>query len=126
MSPQIQVDDVIADLDFQDVVSIIRGVQSVDDHGIVSFKETTFKCVSAIVQNNGAEKLIRLDDGSRISDSINVWCKYPLHAASPGGIPADKIIWNSQTYVVKLSEDWSRYGAGFYKVTCELITVNPV
>jgi len=122
--PLINVDELLADPDFTQPVSIITSTEAVNSSGFNVPVQTTTTNIQAIVQNNGSEKLIRLADGSRISDAVTIWCRHSLHAAT-ATTAADIIVYNGQQYVVKVSEDWSHYGIGWYKATGEFIGITP-
>jgi hypothetical protein len=120
----IDVDELLVDPDFTQLVDIITSIETVNSGGLAVRTLKTDSGVVAIVQSNGGEKLIRLADGSRISDAINIWCRHSLHAAT-AKTAADIVVWEGQRYVVKVSNDWSQYGIGWFKATCEFLGTVP-
>jgi len=124
MAPLLDVDELFIDPDLVDTITIIRGVETVDTHGDSQVTQTTLAGVLAVVVPNSGQTLVLLDDGSRISDSITVYSRHQLKAATATRV-ADRVAWNKNLYLVKMSRDYSRFGEGFYVAICEMLGENP-
>jgi galactose-6-phosphate isomerase len=118
--PNLDVSDVLLDPDFATTISIVTTTGSVTVGGISQDTTEQIDGITAVVTQGSGQQLILLDDGSRISDSITVHCLTPLRAAT-ADTKADIVIWNSNSYLVKMSYDWSTFGRGFWMANCEYV-----
>jgi hypothetical protein len=118
--PNIDVSELIGDPDFSTTIGVVRSFEELDEHGRNVIKETYEDDVVAVVIAGGGQALALLPDGARISDSIVVYCQKPLQAATES-TRGDIVVWNGSRYLVKISKDWSAWGAGFYNATCEFL-----
>ena len=115
----LDVSGLLLDPDFTNVVTLIKRLATVNQHGETVLTETPCY-ITAVVQGDNTEVLERLPQGARLSDMITVYYRGQLQAESEGGY-ADIIVWGGKRYQVKeVSEDFMNYGAGFTKAFCML------
>lgn len=115
----LDVTEILDDEDFSDVVTCLRGVQTVGSNGLASVVQTSTDFV-AVVTNGGGDSLIRDPGGSRTSGDILVHSTFLLVAGSDTN-DADIIVWKGRRYTVVNVSDWSHFGPGFTAASCELI-----
>ena len=118
----LDVTDLLTDPDFSSTFDILRSTETVDQHGIASRVEQTIS-LSGVIEAGSGQTIVMLDDGTRISDSLTLWCEFPLWASFENR-PADIVLWKGQRYVVKSVEDWTNFGRGYVKATCEFTGIN--
>lgn len=122
--PLLDLSELMSDPDLADVITVIRNVETVNEQGDSVLTKSYLHDISAVVIPNSGQQLMMLDDGSRISDAITVYSKTKLMAAT-NTRSADRVIWNCQIYMVKLSKDYGRFGEGFYVANCEMLGEDP-
>jgi hypothetical protein len=120
----ISVNEVLVDPDFASTIDVVRTTEAVNDQGRLVKTETTMRRVIAIVQAGAGQRLVMLDDGSRISDSITVYTTTMLFASASGQL-ADVVLFGGQRYLVKNVAAWKGWGDGYVRADCEFIGMNP-
>jgi hypothetical protein len=116
----LDVSELLTDPDFCSAITIIRVTEVIGDDGISVQTETQETNVVAVVEAGSGQQLVLLDDGSRISDSIRVYCTIPLAAATSTN-KADKILFGGYNYICKNVRNWGMFGAGYWEADCEFI-----
>jgi hypothetical protein len=126
----LDVSEVLDDPFFTTTFSIVKTSRVVNSNGVgvVSNETQTDGLIGIIIPNKGS--LSRFDDGSRLSESLEVYTKFQLSQGTKiddaSMIDADIIIWKGKHYVVSASNDFSDFGRGFYHSTADLIDFNVV
>ncbi len=121
--PLLDVSDILFDPDFADTMTVYRSTQTVGDDGIAVIS-TTSEDITGVVTAGKGDVLNRIAEGERISGSIMVHTTYRL-TNGDGVTDADELVWNGQRYVVAVTSDYSRYGAGFIAAECHLKPLSP-
>ncbi len=112
----IDVTDIVLDPDFQDSITIVRRVDSVNSYGENVITETS-ESVRAIVQPASPDDLQRLPDSVRRRDAVTVYYSGILTAdAYP-----DVVVWGGDRYQVRDTEQFLNWGRGYTKAVCTLI-----
>ena len=114
----INVDDVISDIDFEDEFNVIRSVETVGTDGLATFASTTFTACG-VVQPASGRSLLLLPDSARVQGAIEIWTKEHLRM-NDDYYAADVILWEDRSYIVSNVEDFFNYGKGYVRVTCTL------
>ena len=113
--------------EFQDTFTITSVNKQVNDFGEIGVDaEITTKALGVVIPGKG--NLRRLDDGSRVTAYIEVYTRVPLttgiHSGDQAFRDADIVIWHGNKYTVVATEDYSRFGRGFVKASCDLLPYN--
>lgn len=127
--PTLDFSDVLDSFEFSDVISVLTMRKRIGDDGFSApIARMLTPDVSAIVVP-GKSNLRRLEDGTRVEAYIEVFTAFPL---STGGRyndaterVADIVTWHGRQYTVVAVEDFSAFGAGFIKASCDLQQLNP-
>jgi hypothetical protein len=127
--PTLDFSDVLASPEFNDVVSVTSQTNLIGADGRAKPAQVSNTGpVSAIVVP-GRGDLMRLADGTRVSAFIEVYSTLNLTTGAriddASERVADVITWHGAPYVVCATEDYSAFGAGFTKASCDLIVLNP-
>ena len=126
--PDLDVSEVLDDPMFQDQFIVISSSRTINANGVAVDSGPTYNppCFGVIIPNKST--LQRLDDGSRLAASIDVYTRTNLTAGykfdDVKSFNADILVWKNRKYVVSGVEDWSDYGCGFYHVSADLTQVN--
>jgi hypothetical protein len=76
----------------------------------------------------GKMSLNRMADGSRVTAYIEIYTRQHLTAGHKKddiqSQDADVIKWHGRLYVVMSVEDYGAFGSGFYKASCDLLTLS--
>lgn len=115
----LDVDDLLSDPDFTNEIKIMRFASDVSNEGEGLVEPISEHVVDAVVIPNSGQQLMVLDDGSRISDSITIYCKLQLRAGTEKR-DADEVRWDHNRYRVKISKKYA-FGEGFYQAICEFL-----
>lgn len=115
----IDVSDIVADPDFQDAVTLIRRVSSVNAYGENEITESS-SSVSMVIQPASPDDLQRLPDSVRRRDAVTVWYRGELSVDANGVYP-DVIVWVGKRYQVRDTEPFGNWGVGYVKAVCTLI-----
>lgn len=117
----LDVTEVLFDPDFADPLTCTRSIQDVDSRGLATATTKSIPFTGVVTQGDG-DIMRRLPDGEMVSGSITVHTVFRLSA---GGVDenADIVTWRGRNYTVKMTSDYSNYGAGFIAANCELIPV---
>lgn len=136
IKPTLDVSDVLTSPEFADEFKAVRRVQGVNTHGepyIVSTQVFGRKqgCVGVITPS-GENSLVRADAYEAQSNSLQVITKFRLQGAVKDGRPVpetqwlpDLVEWQSNHYIVRTTNDFSRFGAGFIVADCLLYEYIP-
>ncbi len=121
--------DVLSSPEFLDTISVFGAVDTIGADGRAVLLSSVTTTYSAIVVPGRAD-LHRLDDGSRVSAFIEIYLNGTLsiggrRAGDASERPADIVTWHGSQYVVAMVEDYSAFGEGFIKASCDLIPLNP-
>lgn len=122
--PLLDVTEVLIDPMFQDTeILYTRVTETVDNNGLAQHTSTTTQFAGVVVQNGG-DQLKRLEDGSRHTDSIDIYTRTNLISGEQGWT-ADIVTWQGRQYTVMKVLDWSTYGTGFRHAICDLRPLTP-
>lgn len=117
----LDVSDVLFDPDFQQpygTVMLITAVSSVGDNGIAVYTTAAPVALNCVIQPVVINQSL-LPDLSRVEARIQVYTRTRLNTLTDTS-PADLITWQGKTYVVMSVEDYSRFGGGYVRATCEM------
>lgn len=126
--PDLDVSEVLDDPMFQDQFAVISSARVINANGVAVDNAPSYSppCFGVVIPNKST--LQRLDDGSRLSASIDIYTRTNLTAGykfdDVKSFNADIVVWENRKYVVSGVEDWSKYGDGFYHVSADLTQVN--
>jgi hypothetical protein len=113
----LDVSELLIDPDFTDPLTLIRRSSTVNSFGEQVLVETPV-LINAVVESGKQDVLLRMPDGTRLTDLITVYYQGVLESERPGGY-ADVILWRGNRYVVKdVPQQYSNYGAGFTQADC--------
>lgn len=120
--PLLDVSEVLADPDFNEVLNVIRRQQTIDMHGRAVLTETTFTPYGVVTSGN-PDPLLRTVDYEAEKNTIRVHTTFVLIGVQNGvtDYQPDVILWNGNRYLVNKTWDYSKYGAGFIAADCELM-----
>ena len=110
----------IADFATDDAVQLTRYVAGAYEttHGRYVAGSSSTTTIVASVQTPTAEQLLQLAEGQRTEDTIAVYTATKLQtAATPAGVKADRLTYQSKTYEVQKLFDWSMNG-NFVSALC--------
>lgn len=136
IKPTLDVSDVLLSPEFADEFKVVRRVQAVNTHGepyILSTRVFTRRegCVGVLTPS-GENSLVRADAYEAQSNSLQAITKFRLQGATKDGqvIPEtqwlpDLIEWQANHYIVRTTNDYSRFGAGFIVADCLLFEYIP-
>lgn len=99
-----------------------RNAQSIDSEGIATNTPATFT-FAGVVTNDTGDVLVRSGEGSKIQANINIHTRFKLVAGNDD-LDADVVTYKGNQYTVVSVADWSDYGRGFVKASCELISLS--
>jgi hypothetical protein len=120
--PIIDVSDLLLDGDLTDTFTVIRRLQSVNENGETSVVTSTLNNVLGIVSPTANNELVVQDALQTQGKTLNVVTKFRLRGATQDTTGAqyqpDLIVWNLDTYEIKLLQDFSNYGDGFVSADC--------
>jgi hypothetical protein len=120
--PLLDVSDVILDIDFLDVMTYTRNVQTVNAGGMAINTQTTNTLYGVVTSDKG-DVLTRYAEGEAVNGTILIHTLTKLRNDG-AGYDADVITWNGASYTVKTVNDYSRYGRGFICANCEIIPLS--
>lgn len=118
MKPTLDMSDVLASPEFNDSIRVIRRRQVTSNTGRVSYVDTTFDDVAAVICSATPNDLERLPEAQRTYRTLSVVSRFKLQATSPG-YNADIIVWQGDSYVVAALDPYQRYGNGFVQVLAQ-------
>jgi hypothetical protein len=118
--PLIDVSFLLSDPDFASLIAIVRITETVGNDGMAVRAESLVQGVLAVVQPAAGTQLMIRADGTIVADMIHVFCQTRIKAENDTQ-PADIVVYGGHRYVVRSADDWSEYGHGYYRATCELI-----
>lgn len=118
---------VLSARELQDRFSILSTFRTIGDGGREVSKHEHHRHARGVVIP-GKMSLNRLADGSRVNAFVDVFTRETLTVERKvndrESQDADIIEWNGNTYTVMSVEDYSRFGAGFFKASCDLQTLS--
>lgn len=112
----ISVAELMSDPDLVQTITRTQRVQTINAYGEVAVTSTSTS-ILAVVTSPGKTGLMRLEDAQTYQDTIRVVTSSPLNAGVVGQQP-DLIVWNGQTYIVVLTNDYQAFG--FTDAVCKL------
>jgi galactose-6-phosphate isomerase len=126
--PDLDFTDVLESGEFEDCITVTTVSGVVGSGGLDVDTKSAPKPMDAIVVPGKAD-LHRLDDGSRVTAFILVFVCYPLSAGSKTNDTVhrepDIVTWHGRRYTVMSVEDYSAFGRGFVKASCDLLDLSP-
>lgn len=130
--PDIDVTDVLLDGDVAgELFTLVRRQTSVNAaNGQVVIVPTTIPDISAAsIAPVGENSLLREEAFQTQMNAIEVITTYRLRGASKDqgsglSYQPDLVLWQGTYYVVRVLNDWTRYGAGFVAAECIQIDYN--
>lgn len=120
--PFLDVSDVVCDPMLADTFSVLRRVETVNDHGEVGISSTQHDNVVGVITMAGPNDLDRLDDSQRMGRVISCVTKFRLRGPSPGFQP-DVIVWQGSNFVIAALDLYNRFGAGFMQAIAVSMTL---
>lgn len=125
--PDLDVTEVLSDPDFVDTFTIVSTARSMASGVPVDAPAPPVLASGVVIP--GKSNLRRADDGARLDAYIDIYTQ----AALTNGYKtddtlsqlADVVTWRNRSYTVMVIEDWSNYGSGFIKASCDLLALNP-
>ena len=107
-------------------ITVVRREQEVNAQGEGVEIDTTIPNVVASVTPTGDNSLVREEAFSAQAQSIKVITPYRLRGqtkeSSTGqSFLPDIVIWHNDSYIVRVVNDFTPYGAGFVEAECESI-----
>jgi hypothetical protein len=123
----IDVDDVIFDpFVAGQFVTVVRREQEVNEQGEGVETDTTIPNVVASVTPTGDNSLVREEAFSAQAQTIRVITAFRLRGQTKDpstgkSFLPDIVLWHSDSYIVKIVNDYTPYGAGFIEAECESI-----
>ena len=125
--PDLDVTEVLSDPDFADTFTIISTSRSMATGVPVDTAAAPVSASGVIIP--GKSNLRRADDGSRLDAYIDIYTQATLtngfKTDDSNSQLADVVAWRNRSYTVMVIEDWSNYGQGFIKASCDLLALNP-
>ena len=115
--PDLDVSDLILDPDFADSFTVTRQVQTVGTDGRVTITPSTLNLIG-VVTIGSLQPFQQGEDYVNSTKVITVHCQERLIDPITGYSP-DVVTYDGDTYLVKKTYNWSRYGRGFYAAECE-------
>lgn len=134
--PTLDVTEVLLSPEFADEFQVVRRIQGTTTNGEPYIARTDiFKyrdgCIG-VVTPSSENSLVRADAYEAQSNSVQVITKFRLQGAAKDGkaVPAtqwlpDLIVWRDNHYIVRMTNDYSRFGAGFIVADCLLTEYIP-
>lgn len=105
--PFLDVADVLLDPDFCETLAVTRTTQVAPVGGLAQITTITIP-VAAVVQPARSNDLQRLLDAGHTEGGVTVY------AYGPGALQTEDMFpWQGDTYTVKGTDDWSKFGAGY-------------
>jgi hypothetical protein len=108
---EIDVSDVVTDPDFQDTFTLIRSVETVDQHGRGSLAATTMT-LSGVVQAASGRTMELTPDAVRTSEMLEIWTTFGIQEATQT-TQADQVVWKGTTFIVTHVDVWDNWGQGY-------------
>lgn len=105
-----------------DPFNVNRRAESIDDNGRTVIATTVISAVGAVYPTPPND-LVRTTDAGYANKSITVVTSFDLRMTSTGFQP-DQVEWpvgSGDLYVVRMLNDYSRYGTGFVEAQCEAV-----
>ena len=124
--PNLDFSEVYCDsVEFIDVFSVTRSIQTVDDHGRAVNTPKTYPSVFGIVRTSDSGVQHYFPEAENLSGKIVIITKWRLtDRRGTAGIDTDIVRWNGRDYTVMNVSDYSRLGTGYVIALCELRDVN--
>lgn len=122
--PFLDVSDVLDDPDFVTTFDVMKATQSISSNGVATdTSEPIDTGVYGVVEAAASLTLQRLAEGSRQGGAIHIYTRYRL-SDGRGNEEAHVVLWNGAHYTVVSVDDWSQFGAGYVRATCDLTDIN--
>ena len=122
--PLLDVWDILTDPDFQDSFQVISKTRSITSGLAIDGVSPPVARQGVVIPNMSST--IRLEDGTRMADSIEVYTQTPLTAGykrdNVNSTGADIVVWHGRQFVVKAVNDFMSFGQGFVHASCDLVT----
>jgi hypothetical protein len=119
----VDVTALLSDPDFSSTFTIYRTTEVVGDNGRKTTQALPPQTVTGVVVPGGL-RLVRKEEGDRVSGAITVYSRCRLIPRTRT-TPPDEIVYRGRRYIVTAVDDWSAFGSGFYTATCDLREVVP-
>ncbi len=124
---ELDMSDVLSDPDFQDTFSVTQTIRSLATGTPVDTKVSSGPLTGPVTP--APFMLARRDDGSMMNGSITIYTQTQMTVGyAIDGLTsrlADTVAWHGSQYQVRVCEDWSAYGPGFWRIVADLLTINP-
>ena len=121
---RLDVTEVLSCPEFMDSFQVTRETNRHVGGGVYENVKETKTIKGVVTQVNGIDSQI-IENGKFVHGSILVHTKTRLTAGF-GLRAGDIVTYNNNDYLVKPTNDWSRYGKGFVSAYCELIHVGGI
>ena len=126
--PSLDFSDVLSSVEFVDTFFVVQTISTIGSDGVSVGVPGPPIPVSGIVVP-GKSSTIRGSDGQRVTAFIDVFTTFRLSdgtkANDVSSRQADVVTWHGQRFTVIMLEDYSAFGAGFIKASCDLLDLNP-
>lgn len=114
MAPSLDVSDAFDQSFIDDVVQVTRIAVAVDPlTGRAIKTPTVIPSVPCVVTSVDGDSLLRLPEATRSEGAMMFHALGFVFSEGSPTTDADEILWQGKTYVVKVVNDYSRYGAGY-------------
>lgn len=121
--PLLDVSEILTDPDFVDTaLSVTRNTQVVGSNGIAVNTPVTTP-FSGVVTNDDGDIMLRQADGTFVNGSIMIHTRFPL-TSGMAGIDADIVTWRGRRFTVINVADWTTYGLGFVRASCQPLALS--
>ena len=112
--------------------AVTRRTQTVSDFGIASTSPTSFPGLAGVVYPSDDNELKRLPDEQLQGNTITVITQFALRGESKTSgaeYQPDLVVWQGDSYVVRMVNDYAQYANGFVLAICtsiDLVDAPPV
>jgi hypothetical protein len=79
--------------------------------GLPSYAAPTTTTIRGSIQPVTGHDLEQLAEGDRSRAVLKVYSLSEMRTATPGGAPADRVVWAGHTWLVYQVQDWPRVGS---------------
>jgi galactose-6-phosphate isomerase len=118
--PLLDFSEVFGDPDTSDQFTVTRSTETVDGHGRSQTATQTYPDCFGVVTDANGSILVQSEDASTALEYIEIHTMSRLTTGSPI-LKSDTVTWNNVNYTVKEADNYSRYGAGFMTLRCQLV-----
>lgn len=115
--PTLDVSHILYDPRFSQSFEIARTIRMVSPETGVCSTQRAVTPSQGVVNPLGEDAISRMPESDRNNSYITVWTQDELRTGTEYQLP-DEVIYHGTSWRVERVQDWSAYGAGFYKALC--------